>query len=106
MTPDNTTDIGQVYRERNLAALAFLRSLWTAGLTGRVMGWWDDDETGKEWAVVWVILPPDKQVGWHVPVEMIPDWLPENDPEYDGYSTAERQRRLEVSMYGRDDWDD
>lgn len=84
-----------VYRERNLLALAFIHELYLN--TAVVAGWWPDtdDVNGEEWAVVWINLPADRgQVGWHVPREMVPYWLPRIDPEYDGYSTSEKNGRL------------
>lgn len=90
-----------VYRERNLLALAFLGAYASAhNREGEAaeMGWWPDtdDVNGEEWAVVWVNLPQG-QVGWHVPLEMVPDWLERRDPDYDGYSTHEKNRR--VALY-------
>lgn len=88
-----------VYHERNLLVLAFLAA-WAErchfNLTTAEMGWWpdEDDVNGEEWAVVWVNLPYG-QVGWHVPKEMVPDWLECRDPDYDGYTTEEKNGRVE-----------
>jgi hypothetical protein len=88
-----------VYRDRNLLALAFIAAhdhLKTEiGAHHLLCGWWTDtdDVNGEEWAVVWADLPSG-QVGWHVPMELVPDWLPKRDPEYDGYSTEEKNDRL------------
>lgn len=99
-----------VYRERNLLAVALLYE--RAGRpAGRVrnrrgpLGWWPDRDTvnGDEWAVVWCDLgalnpatTDRRQVGWHVPVEIVPQWVPRADPEYaaDPYSTTEKNARL------------
>lgn len=94
-----------VYRDRNLLALAFLgelrRSTRAALLlhgrdpddADRAMGWWNDEGSSDDWAVVWADLPAG-QVGWHVPRELVPEWLDERNPEYDGYTTAEKNDRL------------
>ncbi|PSQ06115.1 hypothetical protein BRC97_06980 [Halobacteriales archaeon QS_6_71_20] len=85
--------IDEVYRDRNLLAIAFIRAFvyFRAERRGRVPhGWWPD---GDGWAVVWVDLPTG-QVGWHVPREMVPEWIPEADPEYDGYTTDEKNDRV------------
>lgn len=103
-TDSEPKDKSDVYRERNLLALAFILSEARAtqaylSLRGKEVeapvGWWPDtdDVNGEAWAVVWCNLPTG-QVGWHVPREMVPDWLPKRDPEYDGYSTDEKNRRL------------
>lgn len=87
-----------VYRDRNLLAVAFIRAFvyFRAERYDRVPhGWWpdSDDVNGEEWAVVWCELP-NGQVGWHVPMEMVPAWLEKRDPEYDGYTTEEKNDRL------------
>jgi len=87
-----------VYRERNLLALAYIRArVYYAEVHGGSLayGWWqdEDDVNGEEWAVVWMGYG-DEQVGWHIPVEMVPDWMPERDPKYDGYSTEEKNQRV------------
>jgi hypothetical protein len=80
-----------VYRDRNLLAVAFIRALPGP----RRYGWWPDtdDVNGEKWAVVWAQLPTG-QVGWHVPRDMVPDHFPMCDPEYDGYTTEEKNDRL------------
>lgn len=112
------TDSGEkskddVYEERNLLALGFLAALaerehYKPGSDGIEMGWWPDtdDVNGDEWAVVWANLfagdpgsdlRPGKeygQVGWHIPMEMVPEWLERKDPEYDGYTTEEKNGRV------------
>ena len=83
-----------VYRERNLLALAFVRAVHYDGYEA---GWWPDRDTvnGEQWAVVWANLGhPDHQVGWHVPLDLVPWWLPKRDPDYDGYTTVEKNHRV------------
>jgi len=89
-----------VYRERNLLAVAFIEAVtsWNNLADGPepLAGWWPDtdDVNGEEWAVVWVDLP-EGQVGWHVPREMAEQCrLWKRDPVYDGYSTEEKNRRV------------
>lgn len=86
------------YYERNLLALAFIecvrREMELIDEDGYACGWWDDDATDDEWVVVWVDDPNHGQFGWHVPRELLPDWLDERDPEYDGYSSEDKYERL------------
>ena len=88
-----------VYRDRNLLAVAFVAFYAIAererhGAYTR-FGWWPDtdDVNGEEWAVVWT-WTPEGQVGWHVPVGMVPRWLPKRDPEYDVYTTEQKNERM------------
>lgn len=91
-TDSGEKDKTAVYYERNVLALAYIHECWTRGYP---TGWWadTDDVNADDWAVVWADTPTG-QVGWHVQHELVPDWLPERDPDYDGYSTAEKHRRL------------
>lgn len=88
-------DIDQVYRERNLLALAFIQaySRTDAGEESQY-GYWHSGGEPEDWPVVWCDIDGVGQVGWHMQKEMIPDWLPEKDPDYDGYSTKEKNRRV------------
>lgn len=97
-----------VYRDRNLLAVAFISMFdhlkTEIGAHHLMCGWWSDTDevNGEEWAVVWCDLPTG-QVGWHVPRELVPDWLPERNPHYDGYTTEEKNARLaEFSALGED----
>jgi hypothetical protein len=92
-TDSEPKTINDVYRERNLLALAFIRNLQYELRDDA--GWWPDtdDVNGEQWAVVWADTQHG-QVGWHVPRDMVPDWLPKRDPEYDGYTTVEKNRRV------------
>lgn len=88
-----------VYRDRNLLAVAFV-AMWDhlrteIGAHHLAFGWWPDtdDVNSEEWAVVWCDLP-EGQVGWHVPRDLVPPWFPKRDPDYDGYTTEEKNRRL------------
>lgn len=97
-TDSESKDKSDVYYERNILALAFLRALRSAYSMrpeGIEMGWWPDtDDVNEEaWAVVWANLPQG-QVGWHVPYQYVPAWLDKRDPEYDGYSTHEKNTRV------------
>lgn len=90
----------QIRYERDLLALAFLTSLDEQGGHGDEnirMGWWpDDDAEGRnEWARVWATLPDDYgQVSWRVPADILPDWLPKEEPDQPHFSTVERDARL------------
>jgi len=93
-TDSESKDKSDVYRDRNLLALAFICS-YVEVRACVPHGWWPDtdDVNGEQWAVVWVDLPTG-QVGWHIPLEDVPDWMPKRDPEYDGYTTEEKNDRL------------
>lgn len=86
-----------VYYERDLLALAFIRAYrrTDAGEESAYGYWFDtDDVNGEDWAVAWIDLDGYGQVGWHIKRDDVPEWLPENDPEYDGYTTDEKNERL------------
>lgn len=94
-----------VYRDRNHLAVAFVAFYAIAereqnGQFTR-FGWWPDtdDVNGEEWAVVWT-WTQEGQVGWHVPKGMVPRWLPQRDPKYDGYTTEEKNERMENLVDG------
>jgi hypothetical protein len=94
---------GDVYRERNLLALAFIARTLDVERSREnepAHGWWPDtdDVNGEEWAVVW-IETQHGQVGWHVGMDMLPDYLPKRDPEYDGYSTDVKNARVAKHVY-------
>lgn len=104
--------VEDIYEDRNLAGLGAITALraikqiqdspkhhigteWDVDL-----GWRDDlDEDG--WAIVWATLPAG-EVSWHVPEELVPDWLPEKEGNYDGYDRDEKNDRLRDWIYGGD----
>lgn len=92
-TDSGTKEKRDVYYERNVLALAYI-AIQHASVDG-VTGWYpdEDDVNADEWAVVWANTP-EGQVGWHVPTDMVPAWLPKRNPDYDGYTTGEKHRRL------------
>lgn len=93
-TDSEAKEKDDVYFDRNVLALAFVCLRYEQGYEA---GWWPDtdDVNGEEWAVVWTNLHPGGgQVGWHVRMEMVPDGLPKLDPEYDGYTTDEKNARM------------
>jgi hypothetical protein len=62
-------------------------------------GWWPDtDADGEGWAVVW-INGPFGQVAWHIGMDMVPSWLEQRDPDYDGYSTDTKNARVAQRVY-------
>lgn len=103
-----------VYRERNLLALAFIESVRRECESNSLPwrgGWWPDRDAVNDeaWAAVWFDDPHKGQFGWHIPLEMVPDWLDKRDPEYDGYTTADKYRRLQegwISGLQRTDQED
>lgn len=109
---DSETDqksMDEVYRERNLNSLGLLKALKSLAEERGVdaeMGYWPTEDG---WVVVWVNIdsvrevlktdPDESQVSWHVPENIVPDWLDKRNHEYDGYSTAEKNDRLEDYIY-------
>lgn len=93
-TDSERKDKSDVYRDRNLLALGFIAA-YAEVRALPACGWWPDtdDVNGEEWAVVWADLPTG-QVGWHIRREDVPDGLPKRDPDYDGYTTEEKNERL------------
>jgi len=89
-----TKNLDEVYRERNLLALAFLRELRTGSEIVVPMGYFDDGASPGDWVVIWAELPIEGEVSWHVPAELVPDWLPNKSRPYDGYSTSEKNDRV------------
>lgn len=88
--------LDEVYLERNLLALAFIRAYVRLNehRYGRKppFGWWND-ETGDGRALVWVETDVG-QVAWHVPRGWIPRDMPSRDPGYDGYSDGLKNDRV------------
>jgi len=91
----------QLYRERNLLAVALASTFRSSAGPGRV-GWYWDSNNKHDWPVVWVDLPtPDgpAQAGVHVRPEMcvlldvsvIPNARPPGG--YDGHSRTDRLNR-------------
>lgn len=79
--------IAEVYEDRNLLALAFVRMAHDCGYT--IYHYVHD-----EWAVVGVELPGG-QVSWHMRPEVVPDWITECDPvDFDGHDRADKNARL------------
>lgn len=79
--------IEEIYAERNAAALAFAN---LAVLAGWNVGCLTDD---PEWPVV-LVDTPHGQVSWHVSAAELPDGFPPYPGEWDGHTTAEKNRRL------------
>lgn len=84
---DHSTDA--VYRERNLLAIALARLAlhkgWEAGYTRK----------DGEQAVVYVNLPGNQQVSWHMDYELtnlMARWLPQYPREWDGQFLARNPR--------------
>lgn len=83
-------DVGEVYHDRNLLALAFIVERARLATNARV-GYYLHDE----WAVLFAELP-NGPVSWHVRPEVVPEFLPEYGPNevYDGHSRLEKNDRL------------
>ena len=89
----------KAYQDRNLLAIALV-SAAADDLGTNQVGWYDHG--GEDWAVVYVDFA-EGQVSYHVPRELVPDWLPERPAEvYDGHSREEKNALLRelISTYG------
>lgn len=84
----------RAYEDRNALAVAFVVERRRMGCDA---GYYDDD-SGKDWPVVWATLPTG-QVSWHLP----PEWretleneLPKVEPVggYDGHDRELKNERL------------
>lgn len=90
------SDCDDVYRERNYLAIAFIAAVMREAKHAELenaCGWCPDGED-DEFVVVWVDDENYGQLGWHVPRDLVPEWLPRRDPDYDGYTTADKYDRL------------
>lgn len=90
-------DTAEVYRDRNLLALALARSVAESHGVHNV-GTYEHDE----WSVVAVRLPSGVAT-WHMRPETVPDWLPERDAEewFDGHTRAEKNQRVKAFAEGK-----
>lgn len=92
-------EMNKVYEERNKSVLGMLKALHENGVD---VGYREVDiETDQEvsenessWAIVWAELPDEGEVSWHIPRNMLPDWIEEGDGNYDEYDTETKYRRL------------
>lgn len=83
------SDVQRVYEERNAMVLAFA---WVADELGWKVGW-ADDAREPGWKVV-LVDAPTGQCSWHVPGELVPEWMEQYDGEWDGHTTPEKYERL------------
>lgn len=83
-------DVGEVYHDRNLLALAFIVERARLTSTANV-GFYLHDE----WAVLYADLPSGP-VSWHVRPDVVPDFLPERDSTevFDGHTRLGKNDRL------------
>lgn len=80
-------DIDEVYRDRNLLALALAVS------TSAPSAYHDDPEA-EGWSVVW-IQTPNGEVSWHAPTELVERFgLRYKEREYTGYSREAKNDML------------
>ena len=93
--------LDEVYRERNLLAVALASTFRSSAGPGRA-GWYRDPMDKHEWPVVWSELPTRHgpvQTGVHVPAFMIPlleqSVIPRTEPPggYDGHTRVDRLNR-------------
>ena len=96
MTEGKTLD--EVYRDRNLLALAFAEAINQLDAGGYYNAVWrpaeGDDADADEWAIVQV-RTPEGQVSWHVPRELAEaSNLRRSVEPWDGHDREEKNRRL------------
>lgn len=99
-TKTESTTKSELYRERNQLALAFI-DMCRRTPDGRFaeFGYWMDATSvnGFESAIVWIELDGVGQVGWHIPAEMVPVWLPERCPD-SNCAVDDKQNSIESYM--------
>lgn len=100
--------VDAVYEDRNLAALGMLTAFRAISNAPQVttdwnldIGWREDPEE-PGWAIVWATLPAG-EVSWHIPEELVPDWLEKDEGDYDGYDREEKNDRIEDWIFGDGD---
>jgi len=96
-------DMGEVYEDRNVAVLGFLRSLKELDKLAEKskyvldwdleVGWRENSKTDGDWVAVCARLP-EGQVSWTLKREDVPDWMSEVDMDYDGHSVEEKLERV------------
>ena len=84
-------DVGEVYHDRNLLALAFIVERARLQTHPYPVGWYEHDE----WAVLFAELP-NGPVSWHVRPDVVPDFLPKWNRKrvFDGHTRLEKNDRL------------
>ena len=86
-------EINQVYEDRNVLAIAFVKS---KTMLDPASGGWTPapDSDSDEWAIVWFETVMG-EVSWHVPRDIAEKHLPRNDDrDYDGYSRERKNERV------------
>lgn len=64
-------------------------------MAGYTVGW-RSDEDHPDWPVVFVQTNTVGELSWHIPSDMLPEWIHERqDVEFDGYSREEKNQRME-----------
>lgn len=96
-------DMEEVYDDRNVAVLGFLRQLQTLKELSQAgsatlhwdleVGWRENSKTGEDWVAVCARLP-EGQVSWTMKRDSVPGWMSEVDMGYDGHSVEEKLDRV------------
>ena len=96
-------DMGEVYEDRNVAVLGFLRYLKELDKLAEKskyvldwdleVGWRENSKTDDDWVAVCARLP-EGQVSWTMKRDSVPDWMSEVDMDYDGHSVEEKLDRV------------
>ena len=100
---NESKNMEEVYEDRNVAVLGFLRQLKTLkelSQAGSVtldwdlqVGWRENSKTDEDWVAVCARLP-EGQVSWTLKREDVPNWMTEVDMEYDSHSVEEKLDRV------------
>lgn len=96
---NHTSTDDQVYEDRNLAVLAYLKSQkQLAESHPNVMaevGYRDAPNFGDEWVYIWIDRPEGQQ-SWCVHRKLVEnlDWLEKKEIEYDGHDREEKNQRM------------
>lgn len=85
--------VEHIYTERNEAVATLVKLAMRLGYPC-----WCDTKQDVEWPIVFVQLPYNGQVSWHIPVqefiEYFPPSLPERGARWDGHTNEEKSMRL------------
>lgn len=100
MTGKTQSDtLAEAYFDRNLVVQLAVDLAWDAGYKAGMY----IDPSEPDWSVLYIELPGEGQVSWHVPKsELIPRkprW-PDDGTQWDGHDLEEKRRRIRDWLKG------
>lgn len=97
MTTSTAPSLDALYRERN--AVVQLAAL-LADRLGYAVGWKDSED--PDWPLLFIELPSNGQLSWHLPKAELVDVFSPYDGVWDGHTTEEKYQRIQDFLSGRD----